>query len=128
MAKKNGILPDSGVASGSKDLDDILAGGFARSRVHLIEGRPGSGKTTLALQFLMDARERGDRTLYVTLSEGKDELKSAAATHGWELDGIEIYELVPAELSLDPTREQSIVYASDKAGMDEGALKRALAI
>jgi circadian clock protein KaiC len=107
------ILPESGIPTGSGALDDILAGGYARSRVHLIEGRPGSGKTTLALQFLMAARERGEKTLYVTLSEGRDELIASAATHGWSLDGIELYELVPPELSLDPSREQSVVYSSD---------------
>ena len=101
------------VPTGSDALDDILSGGYERSRVHLLEGRPGSGKTTLALQFLMTARERGERPLYITLSEGREELIEAAATHGWSLDGIEIYELVPPELSLDPTLEQSVVYSSD---------------
>ncbi|HET9398003.1 MAG TPA: ATPase domain-containing protein [Sphingomicrobium sp.] len=110
---KDSLQPEAGIPTGSEALDDILAGGYVRSRVHLVEGRPGSGKTTLALQFLMKARERGERTLYVTLSEGRDELITAAATHGWSLDGIEIYELIPPELSLDPSREQSIVYSSD---------------
>ena len=113
MAPKNVTQPELGIPTGSEALDDILNGGYAASRVHLIEGRPGSGKTTLALQFLMAARERGQKTLYVTLSEGRDELIAAAATHGWSLDGIELYELVPPELSLDPTREQSVVYSSD---------------
>jgi circadian clock protein KaiC len=107
------IIPETGIPTGSQALDGILAGGYAPSRVHLIEGRPGSGKTTLALQFLMAARERGAKTLYVTLSEGRDELIASAATHGWSLDGIELYELVPPELSLDPSREQSVVYSSD---------------
>lgn len=101
------------VATGSAELDDILAGGYAKARVHLLEGRPGSGKTTLALQFLMAARERGERTLYVTLSEGRDELIESARTHGWDLDGVDIYELVPPELSLDLSQEQSVVYSSD---------------
>ena len=112
MAKLKKVAPH-GVPTGSDALDDILNGGYERSRVHLIEGRPGSGKTTLALQFLMAARERGESTLYITLSEGREELIEAAATHGWSLDGIHIYELVPPELSLDPTREQSVVYSSD---------------
>jgi len=102
-----------GVPTGSEALDGILNGGYERSRVHLIEGRPGSGKTTLALQFLMAARDRGESTLYITLSEGRQELIEAASTHGWSLDGIEIYELVPPELSLDPSQEQSVVYSSD---------------
>ena len=113
MTAEQTIVPETGISTGVQAFDEILAGGYARSRVHLLEGRPGSGKTTLALQFLMAARERGENALYVTLSEGRDELKAAAATHGWSLDGIEIYELVPAELSLDPTREQSVVYSSD---------------
>jgi circadian clock protein KaiC len=113
MTAKKIIDPESNIPTGSEALDDILSGGYARSRVHLIEGRPGSGKTTLALQFLMAARERGETTLYVTLSEGREELIASAATHGWSLDGIELYELVPPELSLDPTREQSVVYSSD---------------
>ena len=103
----------AGVETGNAALDDILAGGYAKTRVHLIEGRPGSGKTTLALQFLIAARERGENALYITLSEGRDELLQAAGTHGWDLSGIAIYELTPPELSLDPTREQSVVYASD---------------
>lgn len=107
------IRAPAGVPTGSDALDDILNGGYERSRVHLIEGRPGSGKTTLALQFLMAARDRGEKTLYITLSEGRSELVEAAATHGWSLDGIDIYELIPPELSLDPTMEQSVVYSSD---------------
>ena len=113
MTPRKAIQPESGIPTGSDALDDILNGGYQRARVHLIEGRPGSGKTTLSLQFLMAARERGETTLYVTLSEGRDELIASAATHGWSLDGIELYELVPPELSLDPTREQSVVYSSD---------------
>ena len=112
MIKKSELDP-AGIPTGSKALDRILAGGYAAGRVHLLEGRPGSGKTTLALQFLMAARERGETPLYVTLSEGKDELVQSAGTHGWSLDGIEIYELVPPELSLDPSHQQSVVYSSD---------------
>lgn len=101
------------VDTGSPALNHILINGYERDRVHLLEGRPGSGKTTLALQFLMAARDRGERSLYVTLSEGRDELIQSAATHGWNLDGIDIYELVPPELSLDPSREQTVLHSSD---------------
>jgi circadian clock protein KaiC len=101
------------VSSGSAELDYILCGGFAAQRIHLVEGEPGSGKTTLGLRFLIEGRERGERGLYITLSESKQELTHAASTHGWSLEGIDIFELVPPELSLDPEREQSIVYASD---------------
>ena len=101
------------VPSGITGLDEILVGGFSRGNVHLVEGSPGTGKTTLGLQFLLDGRERGERCLYVTLSETKRELMRSARTHGWSLDGIEIFELVPPELTLDPEQEQTLVYASD---------------
>ena len=101
------------VSTGVEALDYILRGGYAANRIHLIEGEPGSGKTTLGLQFLIDGRDRGEKSLYITLSESRSELLHVAGTHGWDLDGIEIFELVPPELSLDPEREQSIVYASD---------------
>jgi circadian clock protein KaiC len=112
MAKTRDTRPP-GVPTGSEALNQILAGGYAAGRVHLLEGRPGSGKTTLALQFLMAARDRGETALYVTLSEGRDEMLDSAASHGWSLDGIEIYELVPPELSLDASQQQSVVYSSD---------------
>lgn len=105
---------DSGaVPSGSEPLDYILGGGYAASHIHLLEGAPGSGKTTLGLQFLLEGRACGESCLYITLSESRLELLQVAKSHGWDLDGIEIFELVPPELSLDPEREQSIVYASD---------------
>ena len=104
---------DRPVPSGIAGLDEILAGGFSRGSVHLVEGAPGTGKTTLGLQFLLDGRERGERGLYVTLSETKRELMRSARTHGWSLDGIDIFELVPPELTLDPEQEQTLVYASD---------------
>ena len=108
------LLDEGGpVSSGSPALDYILGGGYAANRVHLIEGEPGAGKTTLGLQFLLEGCAKDERCLYITLSESRDELHHVARTHGWSLDGIEIFELVPPELSLDQEREQSIVYASD---------------
>lgn len=101
------------VSTGSDALDYILSGGYAPNHIHLIEGAPGSGKTTLGLQFLLEGRDQGETGLYITLSESREELIQVAATHGWDLDGIHIFELVPPELSLDAEREQSIVYASD---------------
>jgi circadian clock protein KaiC len=101
------------VPSGSGPLDYILGGGYAANHIHLLEGAPGSGKTTLGLQFLLEGRAAGESCLYITLSESREELLQAARTHGWDLGGIEIFELVPPELSLDAEREQSIVYASD---------------
>lgn len=108
------LLNEAGpVTSGLPSLDYILRGGFAANRIHLIEGEPGAGKTTLGLQFLLEGRNKGERCLYITLSEGRDELINVAQTHGWDMNGIDIFELVPPELSLDPEREQSILYASD---------------
>src|SRR3712207_33348 len=114
MSGKRELLNEGGpVSSGLPALDYILSGGYAANRVHLVEGEPGSGKTTLGLQFLLEGRAKGEPCLYITLSESKDELLHVASTHGWELGGIEVFELVPPELSLDIEREQSIVYASD---------------
>ncbi len=100
------------LSTGIPGLDDILAGGLTRGRLYLLEGTPGTGKTTLALQFLLDGVARGERGLYVTLSESAEELHAAAASHGWSLDGLEIYELV-SELGLDPESEQSVLHPSE---------------
>jgi circadian clock protein KaiC len=106
-------LDDTTAPSGAPGLDYVMAGGYERASLHLIEGAPGAGKTTLSLQFLMDGRDRGERGLYVSLSETRAELIRSAASHGWNLDGIDIFELVPPELTLDPKRDQTILYASD---------------
>ena len=107
------VIDAQPVATGVPGLDDILMGGYSARRAHLVEGRPGSGKTTLGLQFLLDGLSRGERCLYITLSESRRELLSVAERHGWSLDGLDIYELVPPELSLDPKQQQTLVYASD---------------
>jgi circadian clock protein KaiC len=101
------------ISTGVEGLDDILAGGFAGNRIHLIEGQPGTGKTTFALQFLLQGCLNGERCLYVTLSESKNELLHVASTHGWSLDAIKICELISPELSLDREQEQSVVYSAD---------------
>lgn len=82
------------VSSGNVELDAVLGGGFTSDRVYLIEGEPGTGKTTLAMQFLMEGARQGEPAVYVTLSETKAELYAVAESHGWSLDGIEIYELI----------------------------------
>ena len=103
----------SPISSGVEGLDYVLRGGYARFRSHLVEGRPGSGKTTLGLQFLIEGTRNGERCLYITLSESKRELVSVARRHGWDLAGIEVLELVPPELSLDPSQLQTLVHSSD---------------
>ncbi len=88
---------DGRASSGMAQLDDILDGGFVEHRLHLIEGEPGTGKTTLGLQFLQAGRQQGERTLYITLSETADELNAVARAHHWSLDGIDIFELTPPD-------------------------------
>lgn len=101
-------------STGVDGLDDIMHGGFARNRLHLLEGAPGTGKTTLALQFLLSGAAQGEPGIYVTLAETDQELREGAASHGWEIDGkIEVFELVPPHSVLDPKQQQSLLYSSD---------------
>lgn len=98
---------------GITGLDDITSGGLTRGRLFLLEGSPGTGKTTIATQFLSAGAAAGERSLYITLSETEDELRMGAASHGWSLDGIQIFELVPPESLLDEEQQQSLLYSSD---------------
>jgi circadian clock protein KaiC len=95
-------------------LDDILSGGLSRGHLFLVEGAPGTGKTTIALQFLMEGARAGEKCLYITLSETERELRDGAASHGWALgDEIEVFELLPPESLLDSEQQQSLLYSSD---------------
>jgi circadian clock protein KaiC len=111
----NVAKPIAGKAkSGISGLDDILSGGFSREHVFLVEGAPGTGKTTVALQFLMEGARSGEKGLYITLSETERELRDGAASHGWSLDDrIEAFELLPPESLLDAEQQQSLLYSSD---------------
>jgi circadian clock protein KaiC len=100
-------------ASGIEGLDDILRGGFTPNRLYLIEGVPGSGKTTLAMRFLLEGARRNEPVLYVTLSETEEELREVADSHGWSLDGITIRQLVPPEESLDPDEQYTMFHPSE---------------
>jgi circadian clock protein KaiC len=99
--------------TGIEGLDQVLIGGFARNRLFLVEGVPGSGKTTLALQFLLAGARAGETVLYVTLSETEEELRSVAASHGWTLDGITIRELTPSEAELEPDEQSTMFHPSE---------------
>ena len=99
---------------GIPGLDDILLGGLRRNRLFLFEGSPGAGKTTLALQFLLEGARTGEKGLYITLSETEAELREVALSHGWSLDdGMDIFELAPPENLLDEAQQQSLLYSSD---------------
>jgi circadian clock protein KaiC len=101
-------------ATGVPGLDDILCGGLTEGHVFLLEGSPGTGKTTTALKFLLEGAAKGEQGLYVTLSETEAELRAGAASHGWDLgDSIKVFELVPPESLLDPDQQQSLLYSSD---------------
>lgn len=99
--------------TGIEGLDNVLGGGLERGRVFLLEGAPGTGKTTLAMQFLIAGAKLGERCLYITLSETEDELRVSAASHGWALSGLDVFELIPPENLLDEDQQQSLLYSSD---------------
>jgi circadian clock protein KaiC len=100
--------------TGVVGLDQTLDGGLARDRLHLLEGSPGTGKTTIALQFLLAGAEAGEAGIYVSLAETEHELREGAKSHGWTIGPeIEIFELVSPETVLDPDQHQSLLYSSD---------------
>ena len=102
-------LVDTGIAG----LDDVLRGGLIANRLYVIEGNPGSGKTTLALQFLLAGVKRGERCMFVALSETEQELRASADSHGWGLDGIEILEIIASEDSLGPDARYTMYHPSE---------------
>ncbi len=114
--KKQPIIDDGDpprISTGSDGLDQILGGGLDADRLYLCEGRPGTGKTTLALQFLREGARKGENTLYISLSETERELRLVARRHGWSLDGVAVFELVPPEASLDPSRELTVFHPAE---------------
>ncbi len=100
-------------SSGVRGLDDIMSGGFPAGHLYVIEGDPGTGKTTVGLQFLMHGASLGERVLYVTLSESKSELEEGAESHGWLLEGVDIFEVAPTEQSLRPEDQYSHFHPSE---------------
>jgi circadian clock protein KaiC len=98
------------LSTGVTGLDGILGGGLMPGRLYLVEGTPGAGKTTLGLQFLMEGRAHGEDGLYITLSETTEELETVAVSHGWSLDGIELFELTSAQNLSSPEREMTLFH------------------
>jgi len=108
-----GKVSDTLISSGVAGLDDVLSGGLRRNRSYVLEGVPGSGKTTLALQFVRAGASRREPVLYVTLSETVEELRSNAQSHGWDLDGVTLREVMPSEEVLDPGEASTMFHLSE---------------
>lgn len=118
MEKRQSLMTDETVSTKAKigvpGLDDVLVGGLARGHVYLLEGSPGTGKTTIAMAYLLEGAKAGETGLYVTLSETEGELRASATSHGWNLgELIKVYELAPPESLLDADQQQSLLYSSD---------------
>ena len=101
------------MTTGVPGLDNLLQGGIPTGQMYLIEGDPGTGKTTLAMQFMIEGVERGGTSLYLTLSEPKSELEASAASHGWSLNAVEIVEFVPDEATLAPDGQYTVFHPSE---------------
>jgi circadian clock protein KaiC len=108
----------SPISVGIPSLDEVLGGGLTPHRFYMLQGVPGSGKTTLALQFLMEGAKAGESVLYVTLSETEEEIRAIAESHGWTLQGVQVLEVVPSEHSLSP-EEQYTVFQPDEVELSE---------
>ncbi|HEV2273274.1 MAG TPA: ATPase domain-containing protein [Acidobacteriaceae bacterium] len=105
--------PPERLLTGVEGLDDILKGGIPSGHLYLVEGDPGTGKTTLALQFLLAGIRNGEKGMYVTLSESKTELEQVARSHGWPTDSLIIYEMVPPSDDLDPETQYTVFHPSE---------------
>src|SRR5688500_4008930 len=108
-----GIDRATTVSTGVPGLDNVLGGGLTAGRLYLVEGTPGAGKTTIALQFLMEGVRKGEPVLYVTLSETEEELSGVAQSHGWDLTGINMRELLPTQESLQPDEQYTMFHPSE---------------
>src|SRR5688572_10733463 len=115
MSVSSDIAPSAATLAGTgiAGLDMVLGGGLTRRRLYLVEGLPGSGKTTLALQYLLEGARRGERVLYFTLSETEDELRAVADSHGLSLDGVTIRDLMPTSEALEPDQQNTVFHPSE---------------
>jgi circadian clock protein KaiC len=113
MNRDCAAAPAGLISTGIGGLDDILAGGLPPGRLYLVEGDPGSGKTTLALQVLRAGVANGEKCLFITLSESPEELRAAARSHGWNLEGIDVIEVIPTDESLKPEARYTMFHSAD---------------
>jgi circadian clock protein KaiC len=112
-SEKGGKVIEERLRTGVGGLDDILNGGLPKGHLYLIEGDPGTGKTTLALQFLLEGIANGERGMYVTLSESKRELQQVAVSHGWSTDSFTIYEMIPPDEDLSAEAQYTVFHPSE---------------
>jgi circadian clock protein KaiC len=113
MAKSGGYRDGPPLKTGVPGLDDILRGGFPEDCLYLVSGAPGSGKTTVAMQFLLEGVRNGETCLYVTLSESRAEIEKVARSHGWDLGKVHICELVPSERNLSADAQLTVFNPSE---------------
>jgi circadian clock protein KaiC len=111
--KQNGVRGRGRSATGISGLDDIVGGGLPSNRLYLLEGKPGTGKTTLALQYLLTGARAGEKVLYITLSETRDELQEVADCHGWDLEGISVVELSAIGAQLEAAAQNTLFHSSE---------------
>lgn len=112
MVTQNTMSKDF-ISTGIPGLDTILGGGLTKERLYLLEGDPGAGKTTMALQFLIEGAKRGEKVLYITLSENEVELRAVAQAHGFSLDGVTIHEVIQETNLLDPAEQYTALHPSE---------------
>src|SRR4051794_4785482 len=107
------VQPEVVLSTGIEGLDSLLGGGLTARRIYLIEGEPGAGKTTAGLQFLNEGVRKGESVVYITLAENQEELSAVAASHGWNLDGIHVHEVLPDENLLAGLGQSSMFHPSE---------------
>lgn len=113
MASIQNRLSTAFISTGIPGLDNILGGGLTKERLYLLEGDPGSGKTTMALQFLVEGAKNGEPVLYITLAENEVELRAVADSHGFSMEGVTVHEVIPEESILDPQEQYTVLHPSE---------------